>query len=625
MTAPRPLAIARNEVNHIVVPAQDVIVLVGGTVDPTNLWADENAQHDAQSRSLTNTHSRGYSEHADRVRDPAYWTRDPSQLGDATDINWYWQDNPQLRAALGRLIARHPHAQLFTLHGWSGDNNPENRRIAGSYLCDRLCGASGERAFYSGWRNRAVHFHLIGHSHGGNVINEFTRRAASSDAWPGGWKIRSITYLSTPFFRRLHQIDLGAFHRDCHVINVFNKYDLTQRLVADFNLYQLNGALKLVDAKLIVDKLGDLRFDPEWFGAIRQVSVVDQDPSWFGFDPTLLMEPTAARSLYQGAVTLLEQLDDLFAAVIDMVSHFERGIVFPLAEQFATRVCRGRTVMSRQLADRFRTELQSIRNSLAPTRTAFRARLSRGVFPITGLIDDVRVNAFLAPLVRFISVNADTLEGPLLRLIYDLAREQIVAFDDTRTSPAQQLAGTAYAGKLIEIEVSQYDRYQREPAARAYAAHYDPFIHRLERLEASYYASPGYQSLMDIVFTLIAQHQRVLDLLVTWEGQASQLLDVIPWAERLEHWLDRPDAREFVAIVNLLLRSLLAWMDIFRARAARLEVPTSAVQPDPGQPPLGELNYLMRVSHSVSRSDLYPEVDRALDAQLLPPVLRRAR
>lgn len=63
-------------------------------------------------------------------------------------------------------------------------------------------------------------------------------------SFPEHWKIKSITYLSTPFFQKKHQLNHGKLHKDCKIINVHNAYDLTQQLVANFSLVNLEGLMK---------------------------------------------------------------------------------------------------------------------------------------------------------------------------------------------------------------------------------------------------------------------------------------------------------------------------------------------------------------------------------------------
>ena len=135
-----------------------------------------------------------------------------------------------------------------------------------SYLINESKGKKevSERLFdlilrtYPGWKKEEVHLHLIGHSHGGNVINQFTELIASKEMiakstilkprkiteFPKLWKVKSITYLSTPFFQKKHQLNHSKLHQQCKIINVYNEYDLTQQLIADFSLVNLEGLLK---------------------------------------------------------------------------------------------------------------------------------------------------------------------------------------------------------------------------------------------------------------------------------------------------------------------------------------------------------------------------------------------
>jgi hypothetical protein len=153
------LRVAANSANTVTVrDVPNILILVGGTVDPGN----------------TDTYKRSESYRRDEV--PA-----------GRESNWYWEDNPALRGALGALIAEYTSLALFPFHGWSGDNAVNNRKVAGAYLANRLHGSGGEKPFYPAYLEREVALHLIGHSHGGNVINEFTRRAAEDPTWPRKW------------------------------------------------------------------------------------------------------------------------------------------------------------------------------------------------------------------------------------------------------------------------------------------------------------------------------------------------------------------------------------------------------------------------------------------------------
>ena len=137
---------------------------------------------------------------------------------------------------------------MFDAHGWSGDNRAVARDVAGQYLANRLCGAQGEKAYYARWQNKRIHLHFIGHSHGGNVINAATEHMVTlGHQWPKAWQVKSITYLSTPFFNQLHQVNEGCFHPRARVLNVTNDYDLTQHMLADFSLKPLPDMTQMAE------------------------------------------------------------------------------------------------------------------------------------------------------------------------------------------------------------------------------------------------------------------------------------------------------------------------------------------------------------------------------------------
>jgi len=209
----------------------NIVVLVSGTVDPVNM--------DPVLRSVSYP-----APSLVPLED-----KPTSESKKAKDRNWYWEENWQFRNELRMLRKQYTNLHVFEAHGWTGDNSVQARTISGAYLANRLCGAMNEPAYYSGHLQKKVHFHFIGHSHGGNVINELTRQAAK--VWPKQWKIRTITYLSTPFFSKLHQVDTTAFDDDCKVINAFCKYDITQRVIADFSMHPMTGLIKAAGSEEI--------------------------------------------------------------------------------------------------------------------------------------------------------------------------------------------------------------------------------------------------------------------------------------------------------------------------------------------------------------------------------------
>jgi hypothetical protein len=177
---------------------EDIVVLVPGTQDPVNTDSDQYA--------------------ADRT----YWSRDHSNSVNLSGR--FWDEIFELTEQPRRV---HFFSGYFS---WSGDNNIAERQEAAKQLWDLI------REKYAPLARRTVSFHLIGHSHGGQVINELTRCD-----FPEKWKIKSITYLSTPFFSNKHEPERKHLHSDYRIVNVYNQFDLTQRFIAKYNLIQLTA------------------------------------------------------------------------------------------------------------------------------------------------------------------------------------------------------------------------------------------------------------------------------------------------------------------------------------------------------------------------------------------------
>lgn len=191
----------------------DVVMFVAGTTDPINTTGKK---HQANTD---------------------YWRSSKEN---------FWHKIKDLKL---QFLDLHIEGDFFS---WSGDNDTNERNTASERLFDLIL------RLYPSWKKEEVHLHLIGHSHGGNVINQFTNLIASKDMiakssilkprkiteFPALWKIKSITYLSTPFFQKKHQLNHSKVHKNCKIINVHNEYDLTQQLIADFSLVNLEGLLK---------------------------------------------------------------------------------------------------------------------------------------------------------------------------------------------------------------------------------------------------------------------------------------------------------------------------------------------------------------------------------------------
>lgn len=202
----------------------DIVMFVAGTTDPVNTTGEK---HQANT---------------------TYWQAIDAELKQKTkeSYNNFWHKIKELKP---QFLNLHIEGDFFS---WSGDNDTKERNLASERLLDLFLRT------YKFWTNREVHLHLVGHSHGGNVINQFSELITSKEMiaksevlkknkftdFPKSWKIKSITYLSTPFFQKKHQLNHGKLHPNCKIINVHNEYDLTQQLIAHFSLLNMEGLLK---------------------------------------------------------------------------------------------------------------------------------------------------------------------------------------------------------------------------------------------------------------------------------------------------------------------------------------------------------------------------------------------
>lgn len=565
----------------------NIVVMVGGTVDPIN--------SDPKIRSAS-------------YRNPKVPAPPDPKVNN--DPDWYWGDNGPLLEELEKLHKKYRNLHIFKSHGWTGDNSPINRRIAGAYLADRLSGGNGEEAWYSGFRQSEVSFHLIGHSHGGNVINEFTRRAATSKAWPKQWKIRSITYLSTPFFTRLHPVDTGAFHKDCRILNVYCKYDLTQRVIADFSLHALTDVLRQVRASELMERISQVKFDTGLLqSAMLSVDVQLTRKKIYQIDPKVLMDAEEGRKLYDGVLATLSQIHAVFDKAREIIDRFNQGIDYPVPKELDAKLTKHRQVMSDALASKFRLRLNEIERGLRKTEKAFLARRKSGKFPHHGFFDDLYVIEFLTPLARFLSVERSSLKGPLWDLVYELLKEQIHEFDNTKTSPEEQLRGTSFAARIVDLPITEKDEF----FGKGKDAAFDKFISRLEGIEALYTEIPTQHVLMDLLFTLIAQMEPLRSTVASWAT-------AVDWYEgmlRSQAWVKSKLGTQTAQdkLVLRFVQMLESYALIFKDRDCGPMQVDDPKRKAEGALPLGSIPYFAMEAHSTSRKELYPKVKTALEGQ----------
>ncbi len=518
------------------VPPKDILVFVPGTTDPVNATPTQHAAN------------------------KSYWE------GGADD---------HLMEQVNKL--KREYKDLHIMHeafSWSGDNSKDERTKAGNRLRELLYAreknAHQGDALYKGWKDKAVSLHLIGHSHGGNVINEFTKAIKEHGDFPKHWKIKSITYLSTPFFTKMHQADTSHFHPKCRIVNVFNKYDLTQRVIADYTMRQLPW---MVD---------DVKNDPNFSLTIKGIRAIDTEglkkleilQRWLGgiddkkegpqLWTSMLGIFDAVRKGMKGAIAITAKLHKNFP---DVISARSKGIITTLATALDAWATTADT--------RFRARLA------APTHW-YANKYDRGIF-----LDDLNIGALFQALNAFLSFNQATLSGQLFDLVDDLIIGQLDRFDDTKTSPKDQIKGFP----IFDVPVYKYDKYNAKRDAQ-----WAKFIARLESTQRSYNGAPNKRLRMDFLLQLFAQMQ--------YEKIQAGIdgLNTLDWIVN--------DARAVqLKALQHTLESLKRELD---SRACGIVMPEDIKAGVEFTKQRGGVAYTATVSHGVSHMDLYDEVKKVL-------------
>jgi hypothetical protein len=514
----------RAKLEYKVAP-KDILVFVPGTTDPVN---STEAQHQANAG--------------------------------------YWEENKLLMTKVKDLrkefLDLHVLDQFFS---WSGDNAKAEREKAGNRLRELLYARKSPAAVYAGWVDKPVWLHLIGHSHGGNVINEFTKKIKAAGDFPKKWQIKSVTYLSTPFFQKLHQLDTTHFHPECRVLNVYNAYDLTQRVIADFTMRQLPAIIDRIKACSAVDtfKRGKDNFTAVMDGLLT-VSAIDDTTEG----------PRIWRNAIAGLVTVQDGLDGVKTFIKELAKDFPDVMVAK-----PTSILLG--------------FVDGLIAWVTGAITRFRARMAA---PVSKWTDHYNTNKFLhdanlgvlfATLNGFLTFNRATLTGSLFDMLDGILLGRIDVVDDTTNTPKAQVPSKF---TIHDLPVKKYDKYfeQRE-------RQFSRFITRAEALQLQYVASGSQRIRMDLILLFLAQFEYLAPL------QAA-----IDKLDNLDYLINDDRAVQLQALVA----TLTAYRDELNARRCDIVVPADLSQPLKEQ--RGGVVYLAWVAHSVSRQDLYPEVRDAL-------------
>lgn len=494
--------------------ATDVVMFVPGTTDPTN---NKGFMHEANA---------------------SYWRGKEHNL---------WENVKKLKP---QFLDLHIEDTFFS---WSGDNNTEERKKAAERLLDLFL------RVYKNWTNREVHLHLIGHSHGGNVINQFTRLIASDSRFPKYWKVKSLVYLSTPFFQKKHQIDHAKIHPKCTVINVYNRYDITQRFIADFSLNNLEGIIQ----KLSADEY--VRITDTIITAMEQVRAAF-DAAYGSWD-WVINNDTEGPLIWRRTVTLLDRIREFTTLLIKDVGTFQ-----PTSLQQEVLELKG--------------VLVAIDNWVGNTRNTFAQNQEDrdGGYGPTEFVADLNIMGVVGLLNRILAIDGTVESSALIDLLARIFREQhdiVDSIDNTLWHPKNQIQGKY---PITFRNITEEDEYH----TRKKTSDFERFASGVEgSLEAG--------NLHEVLMWLISQFIDPEQL-----GTVIMLID---------HMIEPFVFGEADDQMEELRLNITDYRDIIRRFNCDLIAEQDA---DKGLEAPGSVPYLAMVSHSLSHTHLWDEVDEGL-------------
>ena len=568
---------------------KNIIVLVGGTVDPINY------------RSSKKIRSHSYSDEG----------------------NYYWNDSSKLIKRLNELCNEYEQIALFDAHGWSGKNTKYNREVAGKYLANRLCGSDGEDAYYSGYRNIDVAFHLIGHSHGGNVINELTKRAATAEEWPEQWKIKSIIYLSTPFFDKKHQLNTDVLAPDCKIINVVNDFDLTQRIIADFSMYDLFSAINEIneDTPDLVEKIKKIKQTP-FQDVIKGLASIfsNVNPINLIFNPGAYeIDGKNGKNVYIKTLGVFKLVSQVLPEVKNIVDDLNKLSYYPSDKNWADHSLENSThyFISNDLHKNINETLDDLLSDIKEINTIVQKGHDKNDYRLILLLRDI--SPVLKRVINFFTIDIKTGKGRITNLLYELLKNQIEEFDITSTTPEAQLP-QSFKSNLVKINITEQDTYNSQGNLQ----NFERFIKQLEDAEKNYEKDLTQRQLLSICIKLIAPQielksfkaelKKIIRMLDEKLGAkkfslnriGGRLLSILP--------IKVKPVIEVAYSLQTLLKDYDKLLDEFSIELLNSEKQTS-IKHSENEPITGSLKHFCLVSHSISRECLYPEVEKHLISQ----------
>ncbi len=481
----------------------------------------------------------------------------------------YWRDEKHLDNLWAKIKELKPQYHDLniedTFFSWSGDNNHEARVEGAIRLLDLFL------RVYSGWTEKEVSLHLVGHSHGGNVINEFSNIITRDDVtykgkplkYPKKWKIKSLVYLSTPFFKEQHQLNTQYLHKECKIMNVYNEYDITQRFVADFTLKNLEVLLSNYNAEKVNEALEEIKsVDGSIYEQLGITYVINNDEE--------------GPYMWQQTVILLSGVNKLIKEFIRIVGCFEEtGLISSQKEELLEHLNRidiwsnnRREVFENNLTDR------------------------DGGYGRAEFFEDLDLLEVLGIVNTLFAIESGVEDSYLLGLLNQIFQNDdsgiLGQIDDTSWSPEAQLNGSYEVQHIPIVQFDDYDSRNRK-------SEFDNFIQGIEKAMIR-----NKSNVREVLMRLISQF--IPQNILSGEGNYPDILDNLMYLytdDDIDNAL--AEARDNLRVYGNLHDEYYANL-ITEDDANNIEL---EIKP-------GSIIYLAMVSHSLSHTRFWKDVENGL-------------
>ncbi len=574
-----------------------IIVLVAGTSDPVNTNITTKTKND--------------------VNQPYKETKHRANSYESTSLYWDKYFYEAIKKFQNSSKENKPMI-VFDKHGWSGDNSIKNREIAGAYLVNRLCGAEGLKPYYPKYKKSPVTFHLLGHSHGGNVINEMTKQMDKlGKEWPKDWKVKSLTYLSTPFFNEIHQVKVTekTFHKDAEVLHLYCDFDLTQRLLADFSIEPLARVFISDETKVLGESIKKIQESKISFPSLSSQSLEDIDDNW-RVDLEITINSKEGKSFYKDIISLFENIKGVFNSLDDLIVSLSTKIEFNVSESIKEDLGENilsykRIIIEEKTKESLREIVGLINIELQKNISNFQKRIvkhdiSNDKYLFKNIFIDFEINILVNLLLEFLDIDSKTLISPhkssIWNSLYEILDFNIEKFDDTYVEPDKQFKNTFLKDKITKKDVTSRDEYY----GKAESFNYYNFIKRIEEIEKKYNSEPNQTNLLDLIFTLLQQ----VGVIYEFKGIGfGTMLKTFAYNIKINRWRKLNfKAKEFEKRIFQLANLVKSLETIFRERDFGGLTDKSNEHGPLSEETPGSIPYLLVEAHSTSRRVLHEEV-----------------